>query len=434
MIRTIAKALCLFGILSLDAIAAPDIQRWTLDNGARVYFVETHQIPMVQFAVGFDAGSARDPKALKGLARFVSDMIEEGAEGMDGETIALELESVGAQYSNGNGRDMSVFELRSLSEEQILESAVQVFANILQNPTFPANAMERIRDRMLVGLKQQLQSPGSVVSRAFYTNLFKNHPYSNPPSGEAEEVARIERGDLINFHRRYFVGANAVIAIVGDLNEKQARIWASKIVGGLPAGTAPDKLDDVSPSAQDDVLNISFPSSQTHMMIGQVGIRRNDPDYFPLYIGNYILGGSGLISRLSGEIREQRGLAYSVYSYFIPMQQNGPFIINLQTRNDNGALAEELVSQTVTEFVQRGPTQEELDAAKKNITGSFPLRINSNKKIADNLLSIAFYDLPLDYLETYSEKVNSVTLEQVKESFQRRVFPDRLLRVFVGGA
>ena len=432
--RSIAKVLCLFGILSLDAVAAPDIQHWSLDNGAQIYFVETHQIPMVQFAVGFDAGSARDPKSLKGLARFVSDMIEEGAEGMDSDMIAQRLESVGAQYSNGNGRDMSVFELRSLSDEQTLESAVQVFADILQKPSFPADAVERIRDRMLVGLRQQLQSPGSVVSRAFYTNLFKNHPYSNPPSGEAEEVARIDRNDLINFHRRYFVGANAVLAIVGDLSEEQARFWANKIVGGLPTGDTPEKLDDVPQSDQDDVLTIPFPSSQTHMMIGQIGIRRDDPDYFPLYVGNYILGGSGLISRLSGEIRQERGLAYSVYSYFIPMQQNGPFIINLQTRNDNGALAEELVSQTVTEFVQRGPTQEELDVAKKNITGSFPLRINSNKKIANNLLSIAFYDLPLDYLETYSEKVNSVTLEQVKEAFKSRVFPDRLLRVFVGGA
>ena len=433
MIRIIAKVFCLFVILNMDAMAAPDIQHWSLENGARVYFVETHQIPMVQFTVGFDAGSARDPRSLKGLARFVSDMIEEGAEGMDSDMIARELESVGAQYSSGNGRDMSVFELRSLSDEQILESAVQVFANILQKPTFPTDAMERIRDRMLVGLRRQLQSPGSVVSRAFYTNLFKNHPYSNPPSGEADEVARIDRDDLINFHRGYFVGANAVIAIVGDLSEKQAQFWANKVLGGLPAGNAPDKLDDVPQSGQDDVLTISFPSTQTHMMIGQVGISRNDPDYFPLYLGNYILGGSGLISRLSGEIREERGLAYSVYSYFIPMQQNGPFIINLQTRNDSGALAEELVSQTVTEFVQRGPTQEELDAAKKNITGSFPLRINSNKKIANNLLSIAFYELPLDYLETYSEKINSVTLEQVKETFQRRVFPERLLRVFVGG-
>ena len=431
--RIIAKVLCLFCILSLDALAAPNIKHWSLDNGAGIYFVETHQLPMVQFAVGFDAGSARDPASLKGVAHFVSDMMEEGAEGMDSDMIAQELESVGAQYSSGNGRDMSVFELRSLSDERTLDPAVRVFANILQKPTFPADAMERIRNRILVGLQQQLQSPGSVVSKAFYNNLFKNHPYSNPPSGEADEVARIGREDLIDFHRRFFVGTNAVLAIVGDLNEEQARFWAEKIVGDLPAGTAPDKLGDVPQSDQNNVLTVSFPSSQTHMMIGQVGIRRNDPDYFPLYVGNYILGGSGLISRLSGEIREERGLAYSVYSYFIPMQQSGPFIINLQTRNDNGALAEELVVQTVTEFVQRGPTQEELDAAKKYITGSFPLRIDSNKKIADNLLSIAFYDLPLDYLATFSKKINSVTLEQVKEAFQRRVFPDRLLRVFVGG-
>lgn len=431
--RFIAKILFLFAVLNLDATAAPNIQHWSLDNGARVYFVETHQLPMVQFAVGFDAGSARDPASLKGIAHFVSEMVEEGTESLDSDMIAEQLESVGAEYSSGNGRDMSVFELRSLSDQQTLSTAVEVFAKVLQEPTFPPDVIERVRDRILVGLKQQLQSPRSVVSRTFYNNLFKDHPYGNPPSGEAEGVARIGQDDLISFHRRFFVGSNAVLAIVGDLNTEQARYWANKIIGQLPRGDAPHRLTDAPQPDNNDPLNISFPSSQTHMLIGQVGIRRNDPDYFPLYVGNYILGGSGLISRLSGEIREKRGLAYSVSSYFIPMQQTGPFMINLQTRNDQGALAEELVFQIVNDFVQRGPSQEELEAAKKNIAGGFPLRINSNRKIANNLLSIAFYDLPLDYLSTFSAKVNGVTLEQVKDAFKRRVFPDRLLRVFVGG-
>ena len=426
--------LLVVGLISFDLQAMPDIQHWTLANGARAYFVETHQLPMVQFSVAFDAGSARDPASRKGLARFVSAMLDEGVSDMNGTQIAAQFESVGAEFSGGNGRDMSVLELRSLSDESLLAPAVDMFAEVIQRPTFPAQAMARVRDRMLTGLKRQQQSPGSVVSRAFYDNLFNNHPYSNHPSGEPQDVTRVTRADLIDFHNQYFVGANAVIVIVGDLDPKQARRWVNAIVGRLPPGEAPAKLAAVPVGPEQSLLlNVSFPSTQTHFMIGQVGIRQSDPDYFPLYIGNYTLGGGGLVSRLSNELREKRGLTYSVNSYFLPMRERGPFVINLQTRNDRGPQAERLAIQTVTDFVQNGPSQAELDAAKKNISGAFPLRLDSNARIADVILNIAFYELPLDYVSTFPEKVNAVTLQQVREAFRRRVFPDRLLRVVLGG-
>lgn len=426
--------LLVISVISFDLWASPQIQHWTLANGARAYFVQSHQLPMVQFSVGFDAGSARDPDSLRGLARFVSAMLEEGVSGLNGTEIATQFETVGAEFSSGNGRDMSVLELRSLSDEPLLSSAVDVFTRVIQQPTFPAAAMARVRNRILTGLKRQQQSPGSVVSRAFYDNLFKDHPYANPPSGEPQDVTRITRDDLIDFHGKYFVGANAVIAMVGDMNAGQARRWADAIVGRLPPGVIPPKLDVVPllPN-QARVLNVPFASTQTHLMMGQVGMKQSDPDYFPLYIGNYTLGGGGLVSRLSKELREKRGLTYSANSYFIPMQQNGPFVINLQTRNDQGPLAERLAIETVTEFVKNGPTQKELDAAKKSITGSFPLRFDSNAKIAGSLLNIAFYDLPLDYMSTFPDKINAVTLQQVRETFQRRIFPHRLLRVVLGG-
>lgn len=430
----VLRLLLLICVISFDVQASPRIQHWTLDNGARVYFVETHQLPMVQFSVAFDAGSARDPASLNGVARFVSEMLDEGTIGLDGPLIAEQFESVGAEFSNGNGRDMSVFQLRSLTDEHLLTPAVDLFAKVIQQPTFPTDALSRVRDRILVGLKRQQQSPGRVVSRTFYENLFKNHPYSNPPSGVAEDVARIKRANLVDFHNQFFVGTNVVIAIVGDLDTAQARFWADTMVGQLPPGKTPVKLMEAPlPPAQAEALNVSFPSTQTHLMMGQIGMKQSDPDYFPLYIGNYILGGGGLISRLSDELREKRGLTYSASSYFRPMRQNGPFIINLQTRNDQGSLAEELAVETVTEFVRHGPTQDELDAAKKNIIGGFPLRFDSNRKITGNVLSIAFYDLPLDYMSTFPDRVNRVTLEQVREAFQRRVFPNRLLRVVLGG-
>lgn len=428
-----ALGLLLAVAFGAEAGASPDVQRWTLENGARVYFVETHQLPMVQFMVGFDAGSARDPEGLRGLSRFVSDMLEEGAGALDGQAVAEGFDSVGAVYGGGNGRDLSIFELKSLSEEAPLAQAAEIFADLLRAPSFPPEAMERIRDRLLVGLKRRQQSPGSVASRAFYDELFRDHPYQNPPQGDEAGVSAISREDLIAFHQRYFVGSNAFVTIVGDLGQAQAKRWAQHIVGDLPSGLAPLKLGTPRRTLDQEAVQIPFPSSQTHLVFGQVGIARNDPDYFPLYVGNHILGGSGLVSRLSHEVREERGLTYSVYSYFRPMQEKGPFIINLQTRNDQRGVAEELVLDVVTDFVSNGPTEKELEAAKKNIIGGFPLRIDSNKKIANNLLSIAFYDLPLDYLDTYPDRVSEVTLEQVREAFERRVSPDQLLRIFVGG-
>ena len=418
---------------SAHSAAALDIQTWETENGARVYFVETRQLPMVQLSVGFDAGSARDPQDRLGLAHLVNLMVEEGAADLDGESIALALESVGAQYSNENGRDMSVFELRSLSDRGLLDPAARVFAKVLNSPTFPDASLERERQRLLVRLAQREQSPRDVVTRAFYAHLFEGHPYAKPPDGETQGVQRISRDDLVDFHRRYFVGANAVVALVGDLSRAEAEALVTQVVGGLPRGRAAEKVAAVPERRAGALVDIQFPSNQSHLLMGQPGVSRHDPDYFPLYVGNHILGGSGLISRLSVAIREQRGLAYSVYSYFLPMRDRGPFIIGLQTRNDQSELAEQLARETVARFVSEGPTAEELEAAKKNITGGFPLLIDSNRKIAGNLLNMAFYDLPMNYLDTYSDHIDAVTAEQIRDAFRRRVDPERLVRVMVGG-
>ncbi len=422
----------LLATIGAEALAFSQIQHWITDNGARVYFVETHQIPMVQFVVGFDAGSARDPAYLKGLSNIVKDIVEEGTLSMDGDMISTSFDSVGAEYSSGSGRDIAVFELRSLSEEAILDGAIDVFGEVISQPSFPEDAMERVRQRVLIGLKRRDQSPGSVASRVFYNRLYADHPYSHSPLGEEQTVSQISRQDLVDFHEEFYVGANAVLVIVGDLSPEQVRIRAGQIVDGLPRGANPAPIPEVRGLNESVVLNVSFPSSQTHLLMGQAGIARNDPDYFPLYVGNHILGGNGLISRLATDIREERGLAYSVYSSFSPMKEPGPFIVNLQTRSDQAGLAEGLSMETVRQFVEQGPDQDELEAAKSNIIGGFPLRVSSNGKIADIVLSIAFYGLPLDHLATFSERIKDVRVDQVKGAFQRRVLPGKFLRVRVG--
>ncbi len=421
-------------VASAGAHAALDIQHWTTANGARVYFVETHQIPMVQYAVGFDAAGARDPDDRHGLASLVNTLMDDGAGGMDEETVAEKLAAVGARFSSQSARDMSTLDLKVLSESSYLEPAVEVFSKIIARPDFPADALERERQRTLVGIEQAKQSARDVAQRVFYAELFADHPYAHMPEGDEQSVKKITRADLVSFHERYYTGANAVVAIVGDLTRARAEETAEKIVGLLPEGEPAPPLPDVAEREKSARVDEVFPSQQSHLLLGQPGITRDDPDYFPLYVGNHILGGSGLISRLSVQIREERGLAYSTYSYFVPMQRRGPYMLGLQTKNDQADNAREIALETVERFIDEGPGADELEAAKNNITGGFPLRLDSNENIAGNLLNIAYYDLPLDYLDTYPEKVSAVTIEEIRDAFRRRIDPQQWVQVRVGPA
>ncbi|MBS1269364.1 MAG: putative zinc protease [Gammaproteobacteria bacterium] len=417
---------------SHSALAMSDIQHWETTNGARVYFVETHQIPMVQFAVGFDAAAARDPEDKYGLGSLTNTLMDDGAGGVDEEAVAESFASVGAEFSAQSARDMAVLGLRVLSDVGLMDPAVETFSAIIGEPDFPVTALERERKRALVRIKQARQSPRSVAKRLFYLNLFGSHPYGHMPVGNARSLKTITRSDLIAFHNRYYTATNAVIAIVGDLNRGQAGDIAERIVASLPAGTPLRPLPTVEVREGGVDVNEDFPSSQSHLLLGQPGIVRDDPDYFPLYVGNHILGGSGLISLLSEQIREERGLAYSVYSYFVPMRRRGPYIVGLQTKNDQAEEAEKITLETVRKFIGQGPTDKQLQSAKNNITGGFPLRIDSNKKIANNILGIGFYGLPIDYLDTFSEQVSAVTLDEVHEAFRRRVDPRQWVRIEVG--
>jgi zinc protease len=224
-----------------------------------------------------------------------------------------------------------------------------------------------------------------------------------------------------------------VIAIVGDADRKAAERLAERIAGALDDGKAAPAVPVVAALEGPFEERNFHPSTQTHVRMGAPGMRRGDPDYFPLYVGNHILGGGGLVSRLNEEIREKRGLSYSVYSYFSPMAQDGPYVFGLQTRNDQLDEALEVMRDTLKTFHEEGPTQEELVAARKNITGGFALRVDSNSKIVEYLAMIGFYGLPLDYLETFNTRVEAVTREQIRAAFRRRVPVDNMTTVIVGG-
>lgn len=410
-----------------------EIQHWETANGARVYFVPATELPMVDVQVVFDAGSARDGDR-PGIAQLTSRLLDTGAGDLDADAISDSFEDLGARFSSEAHRDMAVVNLRSLSDPDFLMPALDTLALILREPTFPEDALERERNRLLTALQREEQSPGSIASNAFFDAIYPGHPYASNPLGSTEALPAITREHVREYHGRYYVARNAVIALVGAISRDQAEQLAEHLTRDMSAGKPAPELPPAPMLDGADHIHIEFPSSQTHILAGQPGLRRDDPDYFPLYVGNHVLGGGGLVSRISEEIRDKRGLAYSAYSYFSPMRAAGPFRLGLQTRNDQAGDAIEVLFDTVETFINDGPSDEELTASTRNITGGFPLRIASNRDIAGNLAVIGFYELPLDYLDRFNEQVEAVTPTQIRDAFQRRIDPARMITVTVGRA
>jgi zinc protease len=419
-------------LLTNICLASPNIQHWETEKGTRVYFVPATELPIVDVQIIFDAGAARDGDK-SGLALLTNAMLPEGAGDMDANTIAERFDNLGVQFTNSALRDMSVYKIRSLSNPKQLDPAMETLATILANATIPENAFKREKNRLLIGIEGQKQSPGAIAGKAFYKAVYGSHPYSNMPSGNEKSVKALKRQDLVDFYKKYYVSKNAVISIVGNLDRNKAAALAELLTAKLKAGEHAADLPDVAEPTKSSLTRINHPSTQTHVLVGQPGIKRGDADYFTLYVGNHILGGNGLVSRLSDEIREKRGLSYSAYSYFSPMRKPGPFQIGLQTRNDKTDEALKVLQNTVADFVKNGPTKKELEASKKNITGGFALRISSNKKLLEYIAMIGFYDLPLDYLDNFNKNIQSITLDQIKDAFKRRVHPDKMVTVIVGG-
>lgn len=428
--RTKIIILCLL-LFSPNLFAGISIEHWTTDNGARVYYASAPELPIVDIQLTFDAGAARD-NGKDGAAMLTNALLSEGAGDLNATQIAEQFEELGARFGSDSQRDMAILKLRSLSEKKVLDAALDTLALVLTKPTFPKDAFEREQKRMLIGIEQRKQSPGQIADEAFDKALFKSHPYAAQPSGIESTVKAFTIDDLKSFYQQYYVASNLVIAIVGNVSRGEAERIANNLVKDLPKGSAAKPLPEVPELERSETIKIDHPSTQTHVLIGQPGVSRGDPDYYALYLGNHVLGGSGLVSRLSDEIREKRGLAYSSYSYFLPMRKKGPFQLGLQTRNDQVDEALKVVHDLLKDFLQKGPTPEEVTASKKNITGGFPLRISSNSKILGYVAMIGFYGLPLDYLDTFNTKIEALTAADVQDAFKRRVDPDKMITVLVG--
>lgn len=431
---SLGQSLLMITLLLLSvapSYASLAIKHWQTNEGMQVYFVAARQLPMVDIQLVFAAGSARDGDQ-PGISMLTSQLLDDGADGLDADSIASRFEDLGAQFSTSSHTDMSVISLRSLSMPDLLNPAIKTLRRILHKPEFPAKSLARERRQQLIAIQAEKESPQAIAHRAFMKGLYGQHPYGHSPLGNAESLAAIDRQAIRGHYQKFYSAGNAVLALVGDIDEKKARQIAATFSSALPVGPHAPALPKISPLLSSQVINIDFPSSQSHLLIGQPGLRRNDPDYFPLYVGNHILGGSGLVSRISEEIREKNGLAYSAYSYFSAMEAAGPFTMGLQTRNDQLQQAESLLMKTLRQFLQQGPREKELLASKQNITGGFPLRLSSNRKIVANLAMIGFYQLPLDYLDRFNDRVEAVTREQIQQAFRKRIDPDHLVFIHVG--
>ncbi len=412
------------------ALATPKIQHWQAPSGAQVYFVENHDLPMLDVAVDFAAGSSFDTAEKAGLAGLAHGMLDHGAEGMNEDDIARKLADIGAEMGGRFDQDRSGMSLRTLSNTAERTQALDILARVLQRPLFPENILAREKTRLIASLKEAETKPESIAGKAFGKAVFGAHPYGLSP--EVSSVEKIQRDDIEAFYRAHYFAKAAVVSIMGDLTRAEAETVAQQLTGQLPQDVDVKNLPPVTMRIEASEQRIAHPATQSHILIGVPGISRNDPDYFPLYVGNYILGGGGFVSRLMDEVREKRGMAYNIYSYFMPTRQPGAFQIGLQTKKEQVDEALQLVRATLREFIAKGPTAKELQAAKQNIIGGFPLRIDSNRKILEYLSVIGFYGLPLTYLDDFTAKVDKVTIAQIHEAFRRRINPDAMATVIVG--
>ena len=442
--RLIKQSCCViifvFGLLQ-SAQAILPIEKLDSVKGAKAYLVQTQALPMLDIEISVDAGDRFDPTGKSGLASMTAELMNYGARSSKGALseaqIADEIADLGSNFGISVGGERAVIRIRSLSRKDLRDRAVQLASAMLSAPTYDAKILEREKQRAITGLLEAETKPESVLERRFRKSVYGNYPLSESPS--VKSVGSVSVSDLARFHQQFYRGDRIIVSIVGDVSPAEANEIVEVLLKNVPqSGAAIPALPQferspIEPLASRQIY-IPFDSQQAHIAMGMTAITRSNPDYFPLIVGNYILGGGGFVSRLMSEVREKRGLAYSVFSYFAPGKDTGIFQAGLQTKGDQATLALEVMNSTIANFIANGATPSELQAAKANLVNGFPLRIDNNRKLLDNVSSIAWNDLPLDTLETWTTKVDAVTLEQVSAAFQKYLAMDRMKIVVLGAS
>ena len=437
------QSLVLGAVMSIGLLtsvqAALPIQQLDSYKGAKAYLVQTQSLPMLDIEISIDAGTRYDPASKAGLAIMTAELLDNGirsaGRNLTEAQIADEIADLGADIKIGVSGERAMILVRCLSRPDIRDRAIQLARLILSSPTYDSVVVNREKQRISAGLLEAETKPDFVLDRRFRKAVYGDYPLGNAVT--VKSIAGLSASDLKQFHQQFYRSDRVIVSMVGDVSKSEAQEIMQTLVKDLPqTGSSIPPLPELARSPVENLsereITIPFDSQQAHIAMGMTAIARNNPDYFPLIVGNYALGGGGFVSRLMNEVREKRGLAYSVFSYFAPGQETGIFQAGLQTKNDQATMALDVMTETISQFIAKGPTQSELDAAKANLINWFPLRIDNNRKLLDNVSSIAWNGLPLNTLDTWTEQVNAVTREQVEIAFQKYLAMDRMKIVVLG--
>lgn len=408
-----------------------NIQSWQTSLGLNTFFLPIDNLPIVDIQLLFAAGSAYDGET-PGIAQLTNQMIGKNTQHLSTDAIVEQFESQGALFSTGITRDAAMVTLRTLSFDEERTQALNLFTHIFSDAYITPNTLSLEKEQLLTAIKAQEQSPQAQASNVFYQAVYGAHPYASPTLGEAQSVEGLTLDNLVAFYQRYYNRHNAVLIITGDVTREEAETLSENLSAALRPGQAAEEIPTVTLPAATLIEHVDFPSTQKHILLGLPSLEKGHEDFFAFYVGNEILGGSGLSSQLFEVVREQEGLAYSVRSQISPLKQKGPFTISLQTRNDASDIALALVQDHLKGFIENGPNQQELKKAKQNISGKFLMAFNSNAALAQHVAMLAFYKLPLNYYDDYLTKINAVTVDNIKQVFNTHVGSQHLVTVTLG--
>jgi zinc protease len=409
---------------------AMDIQVVKSPGGIEAWLVEEPSIPLVAMRFAFIGGNSQDPDGKEGLANVLSTMLDEGAGDLDAAAFQKRLEDLAVRMGFSDGRDTFSGSFQSLSEN--LDAGAELLKLALTKPRFDDDALERMRKSALSRLAFQKKNPNSIASRAWSEAAFPNHPYGRPSDGTEESVSAITADDLETYRKRIFAQDTLKIAVVGDIDAERLGRLLDNVFGDLPEKSERKPVAKVEPTKGGVQKVVEMPFPQSVALFGVGAVERKDPDFIPAFVMNQILGGGGFASRLMEEVREKRGLAYSVYSYLQPYDHASIFAGGVATQNERIAESLTLIRSELKRMADDGPTPEELENAKQYLTGSYALRFDTNTKIAQQLLGIQLDNLGIDYVVTRNQQIAAVTIEDVKRAAKRVLDVDNLIVTVVG--
>ncbi|HKA63651.1 MAG TPA: pitrilysin family protein [Methylomirabilota bacterium] len=421
----------LLALLAVPALAAPPLaHREVLPNGAVLLVAERPAIPIVVVQISVPGGSVRDPDDALGLANLTADSITRGTTVRSGPELDRVIEFVGGSLEAGAGRDSATLFLSVLKKD--LPLGLDLLTEVLLHPTFPAEEVTRKIAEIQAGLRRSEQNPGTVAGRALGPMIFPDHPYGRPSAGTIESVGKLTREQVVDFYRTHYRPDGAIIVAVGDITIPEIRSALMQRLSGWPrpAGTLPPIPKSSAPVTA-ETRAITRDLSQTTVLLGRPSIRQDDPDYFALSVATYVLGG-GSASRLYTRVREERGLAYSVYAAVQPARYGSSCVVSLQTRNDSVAQAVQLVRDEMARMGRELVTAAELDSAKSYLIGSFPLRLDTSGKVARFVAAVEENGLGLDYPDRYKDRIGRVTVADVQRVAARYLDPASFDAVMVG--